>query len=160
MESFKNTLKIDQKGICFIQRQEGCELKPYKCSAGAWTIGVGHKILKGEKFTTITAQEAYALLQKDLLQFEKCINTTVQIPLNQHQFNALVSFVFNIGGAVFKASTFLKKLNTNDIKGAADQFLQWKYVTNPTTDEKEVSDGLLARRKRERTYFLTGEMDD
>ena len=115
-------MKTSQKGIDLIKEFEGTVLKVYKDAVGLPTIGIGHLIKKGEVFTTLTQQQAEELLAKDLKQFEEGVSTSVKVALTQNQFDALVSFAFNLGIGNLNSSTLLKKLNVGDIQGAADQF--------------------------------------
>ena len=96
---------------------------------------------------TITAEKSRVLLIADVAKFEAAINRLVKVPLKQHQFDALVSLVFNIGETNFARSTLLKNLNANDFKGAAEQFLVWKNAGGRPLN------GLLNRRKREKDMF-------
>lgn len=100
-----------QKGLDLIKQSENFSPIPYLCPARQWTVGWGHVILRGEKFTSITKQEGEALLSKDVALTEICINKYVKVPLTQNQFDALVSFIFNIGRRNFLGSTMLKELN-------------------------------------------------
>jgi len=145
-------MKISNNGIAFIKREEGERLLAYPDSVGVWTIGVGHtgtvdgkSIAKG---MTITPAQSTSLLLSDLAWAESAIGSNVKVPLTQNQYDALCSFVFNVGRNAFTGSTLLKKLNAKDCAGAADQFLQWKRAG-------QFADLLLPRRKRERELFIT-----
>ena len=146
-------MKTSQKGINLIKQFEGCQLTAYKCPAGVWTIGYGttgkvdgKEICKGMK---ISKQKAEQLLKKDLEQFEKSVNNFVKVSINQNQFDALVSFAYNVGAGALKGSTLLKKLNQKDYKGAANEFLKWNKGGG------KVLAGLTRRREAERKLFLT-----
>lgn len=152
----QNQLVTSQAGIKLIKRKEGLRLKAYICPAGHWTIGWGHK-LKPEEIGVlkeITLQQAHCLLIEDLRVFERFINSHVQVPLTQYQFDALVSFTFNFGESKVRRSTLLRKLNSGDLFGAADEFPLWKNIRNPITKALEPSDGLIVRREQERLMFL------
>lgn len=145
-------MKTSIKGEEFIVCEEGERLKAYQDAVGIWTIGVGHTgfvdntpVMKG---LIITQEKSREILRKDLNRFEKAINNGVKVPLSQHQFDALVSLVFNIGEGAFLRSTLLKKLNLSDFKGAAQQFLAWKNAGGRPI--------LLNRRKREKCLFEIG----
>ena len=141
-------MHISDKGIHFIIKEEGLRLKAYRCQAGVWTIGVGHTA-GVKKSDTITKEQAYELLKRDLKAFEDILNKNIQVQLKQHEFDALMSFVFNIGAGAFKKSTLLKKLNNNeDITG---EFEKWKYGGG------RVLPILVARRKRELILFKEGK---
>lgn len=118
----------------------------YKCPAGVYTIGYGHTkgVKKGLK---ITKKEAEAFLREDIEQFENGVNKYVSVPLTQNQFDALVSFVYNVGLGAFKTSTMRKKLNTKDYAGAANEFLRWNKSNGV------VLTGLIRRRNAEKTLF-------
>lgn len=138
-------------GVQLIKNFEGRSLKAYKCPAGKWTIGYGHTASAREGMT-ITAEEAEALLDRDLQFFEAGVAKAVKVKIRQAQFDALVSFAFNLGLGNLKSSTLLKKLNAGDDSGAAEEFLRWKFVKG-----KE-SAGLLRRRKAERELFLSKQV--
>lgn len=104
-------MRASQKAIDLIKNSESFSPVPYLCPAKKWTIGYGHVILANEHFDSITEQEAEELLRQDIGATESCINNSVTVSLSQNQFDALVSFVFNIGCAAFKQSTMLQLLN-------------------------------------------------
>lgn len=142
-------MQISDKGIQFIIKEEGERLTAYQDSVGVWTIGVGHtgyvdnkQITKG---MTITQDKSRDILKSDLKRFEKAVNESVNIHLNQNQYDALVSLAFNIGEGAFKRSTLLKLLNKGDYTGASQQFLVWKNAGGRPI--------LLPRRKREKAVF-------
>ncbi|WP_235912553.1 glycoside hydrolase family protein [Velocimicrobium porci] len=145
-------MKISQTGINLIKQFEGCYLTAYKCPAGVWTIGYGttgkvdgKQICSGMK---INKQKAEQLLKKDLEQFEKAVSAIVKVPINQNQFDALVSFSYNCGSSALRKSTLLRKLNQKDYKGAAEEFLKWNKAGG------KVLAGLARRREAERKLFL------
>ena len=141
-----------QAGLALIAKSEGCRATRYRCPAGLETIGYGHVISKNERHlrdATLTEAQALTLLKSDCLIAEKTVNDRVCLPLNQNQFDALVSLVFNIGGGAFLHSTLLKKLNAGDFISAAQEFLRWDKSANRTLP------GLTARRREEHDLFLT-----
>ena len=97
-------MEISQKGLDLIKEFEGLSLKPYKCVAGVWTIGYGHTKGVSENTSAITEQQAEQLLRDDLKYFEGLVNNKKNVPqnINQNQFDALVSFAFNLGGGNLK----------------------------------------------------------
>ena len=103
-------MNISRNGIEFIKKEEGLVLNAYLCPANVWTIGYGHTngVKKGDK---ITEEQAEDFLVNDLLYSERIVNKMVKVKLNQNQYDALVSFVFNVGSGNFINSTLLKKLN-------------------------------------------------
>ena len=150
-----NSFRLDEAGLHFLANAEGKRNSKYKDSAGYWTIGIGHLIKKGESFPdTMTDKEVYDLFKNDIKGFEDSVNKIVKIPLNQKQFNALVSFTFNLGIGAFSGSTLLRKLNSNDVAGAANEFLKWNKAGG------EVIQGLVFRRQRERELFLSSPIPD
>jgi lysozyme len=143
-------MRISQNGLDLIKQHESFSSVPYFCPAGKLTIGYGHRVLSGENFTSITEAEAEDLLRKDANIAENCINNAVKVAVTQNQFDALASLAFNIGCRSFTGSTLLKFLNAQDYRGAANQFLRWKYAGGI------VLSGLVNRRNLERQLFLKG----
>lgn len=142
-------MKISQKGIDLVKSFEGLELKAYKDSVGVLTIGWGSTGSHVTAGMTITREQAEQLLKKDLERFEKGVSDLVKAPLNQNQFDALVSFSFNLGLGSLKSSTLLKKLNAKDYQGAANEILRWNRAGG------KVLKGLTRRRIAERDLFLS-----
>jgi len=130
-----------------IKKQETFQSKPYFCPAGKLTIGYGHVILKHEKFTEINEHQADELLARDCRIAENAVNNA-SIKLNQNQFDALVSLVFNIGVHNFLTSTIRKKLINQDWHEAANQFDRWVHCKG------KVLPGLETRREAEKQLFL------
>ncbi len=139
---------VSATGIELIQKWEGCRLTAYLCPAGVWTIGYGHT-KTARRGMHIDADYAKQLLREDLQVFEKAINNLVQVPLTQNQFDALVSFTFNIGVGAFKTSTLRKHLNQENYQLAANEFLRWVYA-----DRRKLQ-GLVSRRNEEKKLFLS-----
>ena len=140
-------MKTSNVGIELIKKYEGCVLKTYKCPSGVWTIGYGHT--SGVKSgMQITKAQALDYLKEDLSIYEKAVANYVKVPLNQNQFDALVSFSFNCGAGALETSTLLKKLNSNDYNGAANEFLKWNKSNG------KVLNGLVRRRQEEKELFL------
>ena len=141
-------MKTGSKGIDLIKHFEGCELEAYKCPAGVWTIGYGH--IKGVKEgMTITEQQAEEMLKSELNEYEGYINNLVTTELNQNQFDAMVSWVYNLGGGNLKASTLLKVLNAGDYAGVPAQMMRWNKAGG------KVLEGLTRRRQAEADLFAT-----
>ncbi len=144
-----------QKALMIIKEFEGFSPKPYLCPAGKRTIGYGHVILAHERFPTFMSRiTADALLQEDASRVARGIESMIEWPVTQNQFDAMLCLAYNIGNSAFAGSTLLKKLNSGDIAGAADEFLRWDKVTNPKTGQKEPLAGLTKRRMAERKLFL------
>ncbi len=145
-------MKTSQAGLAFIAQNEGTVLHVYNDSVGNPTIGVGHMLTASEKASGvfahgITEQQALALLAVDVGTAESWVNKGVTVQITQNMFDALVDFTFNCGGGAFTSSTLLKLLNEDNLAGAAGQFLVWDKPA-----------GILGRRERERTLFLTPDV--
>jgi len=146
-------MKTSQAGIEFIARHEGWVNHVYKDVAGIDTIGYGHVIKPGENFPPIiTKEKGLQLLGLDLFIAEFAVGSAVKVPINQDQFDAMVSFTFNMGGNAFATSTLLRKLNEGDVAGAADEFLRWNKAR--IDGELKAHLGLTRRRQEERAVFL------
>jgi lysozyme len=146
---------LNNKGYLFITKHEGLSLKPYLCPAKIPTIGYGNTYyLNGKKVTLldkdITKQEAFEMFKEIANRFAKRVDTLVTSNINQNQFNALVSFAYNIGTGNFSSSTLLKKVNKNpDDLTIKAEFLRWNKANG------KVINGLTNRRIEEADlYFL------
>ena len=142
----ENLMAIAESTLDFITKEEGSRNKAYKDSKGLPTIGVGHLIKADEPHllnATLSDQEVKELLKSDLKWCSEAVESSVKVPLTQNQFDALYSLCFNIGGTAFKNSTVVKRLNANDLKGAAEAILMWN---KPAV--------LIKRREREKALFL------
>ncbi len=134
--------------------QGGMASVPYNDSAGHPTIGWGHKILPGERFSKpLTAAQADDLLQSDLDRIAAGVNSMVIAPVTQSMFDALVCFSFNVGLGALKGSTLLRLLNQHFYAAAAQQFERWDKATDPKTGEQAVSPHKKRRRLAERHLF-------
>ena len=150
------TKSMSESGRDLIKRLEGYSPFIYDDSAGIPTIGWGHKLLPGEniKFQHgINQATAEDLLTQDMQFAVNAVNYYVTVPLTQNQFNALVSFVFNIGASAFADSTLLKELNNKNYNAVDDQLKRWKYVT--INGVKKISQGLVKRRENEINLFYS-----
>lgn len=143
-------MQTSQRGIDLIKRHEGFSATPYLCPAGVWTWGYGHTMSMGERQRggMITRGEAESLLRGDLTTAENAVNRLVTVPLTQGQFDALVSFTFNLGQGALMRSTLLRLLNSGDYANAAAQFKKWVYAGGTKLP------GLVARREEERSLFV------
>lgn len=146
-----NNFTYSEQGLALTQQCEGLRLAAYQDSVGVWTIGYGHTGSDVHPGLTITSDQASDLLRKDVADAVAAVNKLVTAQLQQHQFDALVDFVFNLGAQRLAGSTLLHKLNAGDFAGAADQFLVWVHAGT------QVLPGLVARRKAERAMFLALE---
>ncbi|MWC19655.1 glycoside hydrolase family protein [Acinetobacter johnsonii] len=140
-------------GVDLISGFEGKRLVAYDDGVGVWTIGFGTTVypngIKVKKGDTCTEAQAKAYMAHDLKKFESAVNNTVKVPLNQNQFDALVSLAYNIGTDAFSKSTLVKKLNANDNRAAADQFDVWVNAGGKRMQ------GLVNRRAKEKALFLS-----
>lgn len=141
-------LKISDNGIKLIKNFEGCRLQAYKCPAGVWTIGYGHTGQEVKENMKITQEQAEKYLKTDLIVHCNNVLKSVTVPLTQNQFDALVSFEYNVGYYALRGSTLLKLLNQKNYKGASEQFKRWVYAG------KKVLPGLVKRRNAEKELFL------
>ena len=146
-------IAVSAKGIDLICSFEGLRLTAYDDGVGVWTIGFGTikypngvRVKRGD---SCTLEQAKSYMKYDLIEFEHTVNSLVKVPLNQNQFDALVSLTYNIGSGAFKSSTLLKKLNLSDYKGAAEQFDVWVNAGGKRMQ------GLANRRAKEKSLFLS-----
>jgi len=153
MLGIPESMLVSNKGVDLICEFEGEQLIAYDDGVGIWTIGFGTikypngvRVKKGD---TCTLEQAKEYMRHDLIEFEHTVNSSVKVPLNQNQFDALVSLAYNIGSSAFKSSTLVKKLNSGDYKGSADQFNVWVNAGG-----KRIQ-GLVNRRDREKLLFLS-----
>lgn len=146
-------MRVSKHGREFITAHEGEVLKVYLDPVGLPTMGVGHLLTDEEKAkypvgSVITRGVSQEFLERDLRRFENAINNLVKVPLNQNQFDALVSFAFNVGEANFKRSSVLRHLNAGLYAKAAEALLAWNK------SKGKVLAGLTRRREEERELFL------
>jgi lysozyme len=139
-------MNISKKGLDLIEMFESFEPKPYVCPAGKLTIGYGHVIRDGEKFTTISIHKAEEILANDCKIAENAVNA-VSDKLNQNQYDALCAFVFNVGNNAFLTSTMRKKILADDMP--ANEFDRWVHAKG------KVLKGLVKRRAAEKALFLS-----
>jgi GH24 family phage-related lysozyme (muramidase) len=142
-------MKISDKGLSLIKRFEGLYLQQYKCPAGYWTIGYGHLIARGEQIPlVVTEADADAWLQKDVGDAERAVGRLVRVAINQNQFDALVSFTFNLGAGALQRSTLRAKLNRGEYDDAASEFSRWTLAGGRRLP------GLVKRRAAEKLMFM------
>ncbi|MCL2629531.1 MAG: lysozyme [Alphaproteobacteria bacterium] len=142
-------MQTSPNGLTLIKKHEGLRLTRYKCPANLWTIGYGHLIQPGEIFDEPLAKAAAsALLKKDVRIAEDAIKRNVIVPLNQNQFDALVSLIFNIGATAFRNSTALRYVNNPDFKSGTYPTMEqaWKAWNR---GGGRILPGLVARRSDE-----------
>ena len=138
-------LKTSAIGVALIKRWEGLRLTAYQCSANVWTIGYGHTagVKPGNR---ITRRQAEKYFLADLPIYEAIVYRHVNVALNQNQFDALVSFVYNVGETQFKNSTLVRLLNQGLYQNAAKELFRWNRaggkqlqgLTNRRTEEFEL----------------------
>ena len=146
-------MQTSEKGIALIKQFEGRRLTAYQDSVGVWTIGYGWtQPVDGKPIRagmTIKQETADRLLKTGLVSSESDVSRLVKVGLTQWQFDALVSFTYNLGARSLSTSTLLRKLNAGDYAGAADEFLRWNKAGG------KVLNGLTRRREAEHALFLS-----
>lgn len=146
-------MRTSQRGIELIKQFEGLELEAYQDIAGVWTIGYGHTGPDVQPNMRISERDAEELLKRDLKPREEGVQRLVSVGLNQNEFDALVSFVYNVGVGAFQGSTARKRLNKGDRVGAADALTWWNKATVGGVLREVL--GLTRRRAAEKALFLT-----
>jgi len=144
--TYRTNMNIGTKGLDLIRFFEGLELNAYQCAAGVWTIGYGHT-KDVQQGMTISEARANEMLAEELNEYESYINGLVTVELNQDQFDAMVSWVYNLGVGNLKASTLLKVLNAGDYDGVPAQMMRWNKAGG------KVLEGLTKRRQAEADLF-------
>jgi lysozyme len=158
-------MKVSPKAIAMIRHHEGVRLKPYRCPAKLWTIGVGHVLypdqakilldqrdayqLRQEDNRSFTTEEVDGILRSDLARFESGVVKFITVPLTQGMFDGLVSFSFNCGLGTLQRSTLRQKLNRGDKEGAAEELMKYCMAGG------KILKGLQNRRIDERALFLS-----
>ena len=139
-------MQVSNVGIELIKTFEGCMLNSYQCPAGVWTIGYGSTryITEGMTITQIKAEQ---LLKEDLRRFEDDVNQSVTVPLSQQQFDALVSWTYNLGCENLRRSTMLKQLNQSNYDSVPKEMSKWNKAKGV------VLNGLVRRRHAEGLLF-------
>jgi lysozyme len=138
---------LSDTGLQLVKVSEGCRLVPYRDSVGVWTDGYGntHGVVPGGP--PIGQAKADADLRRNLAGAEADVARLARVALTQGQFDALVSFTFNLGAGALGGSTLLRRLNAGDAAGAAAEFGKWIHAGS------EVLPGLVTRRAKERALF-------
>jgi lysozyme len=152
-------MDLSAAGFDLIKRFEGLRLVAYQCSAGRWTIGWGSTsgVVPG---MTITEADAEDRLHADVRSANRSVNLQVSAPISQPQFDALVSFTFNLGSGSLLSSTLLRKVNSGDFMGAVNEFPRWCNVRDPSTGQLRPEAGLIRRRAAEAALFASGIADE
>lgn len=136
-------MKMSPNGLKLLMLREGKRNKAYKDTKGIWTIGVGHTGPEVTEGLVWTDDQVLAQLAKDVSITEECINRTVKVAISQNMFDALSSFIFNVGVGAFERSTMLKKINLGDFGGAGMEFDKW-----------HIPPEITSRRNSEKAQFL------
>ena len=147
-------MKISHKGLELIKHYEGVKLRPYKCPARLWTVGCGHLMGDGLSLPDswnrlFTMDEVDALLAKDVARFERGVERYCPVRLSQSQFDALVSFSFNLGLGVLQRSSVRQKVNRGDFEGATKSLLRYNKAGG------KILKGLDLRRKDEAKLLMS-----
>ncbi len=155
-------MKLSPDGLTFISRWEALSLAVYLDASGYETIGYGHLIVDDDPADLWRAQgctetEALHLLALDAGYAEQSVVNQVRPVLTVNEFDALVSWTFNLGGNALHRSTLLKKLNGGDMAAVPGQMRRWNKGRNPDTQELEVIQGLVNRREAEAWLWTTGD---
>ena len=139
-------MRISEDGIALIKRFEGVCLEAYLDSVRVWTIGYGHTqgVKEGD---TCTADQANEWLKEDVHRAENCVAQSVSVDLTQGEFDACVSFIFNLGCGAFLGSTLLRLINDGRMDDAAAQFVRWSHAGGVQVA------GLVKRREAEAALF-------
>jgi len=139
------------KGLEFIKSFESFSPTTYICPAGVRTIGYGHVLLRGEHYQGISMDMAEELLRKDLAIAERAVIRNISCPLDQDQFDALVSFTYNLGAGALQRSTLRQKVNYGSSSyDVRNEFMKWVYVSGKRLK------GLIRRRMAEGNMFAMG----
>ena len=139
---------VTQNGIDLIKRFEGFSSTVYICPAGYPTIGFGHLVKEPEKYQQgITEAEAEELLRRDVHAAENAVLRLIDVPLTDGQYDALVSFTFNLGAGALQRSTLRRKVNRQAHSEVPEQFMRWVWAGGRKLD------GLIRRREREALIY-------
>lgn len=143
-------LVLSQAGVDVLAEREGCELTAYLDTVGVLTIGIGHTSAAGPPAVTqgmvITEDQAHKIFRADNVRFRKEAAHLVKVPCFQHEWDALCSFLFNLGTTQFAGSTALERLNAKNYAGVPEAMLWWNKPPE-----------IIPRRKGEAHQFATGE---
>lgn len=136
---------ISERGVKLIKDFEGFSSKTYVCPAGYKTIGYGH--ISDNNINDITKDEADKLLAEDIYKAERSVKRNIKVDLSQGQFDALVSFAFNLGGAALQRSTLRQKVNREEHQDVPKEFMRWVYAGGIALA------GLVKRREAEAEVY-------
>ena len=139
-------MKISDEGIQLIKKFEGCKLEAYQDAVGIWTIAYG-RIKEVKEGDTCSQEQAEEWLHEELHEYQSYIEDMVEVSLLQNQFDALVSWVYNLGPSNLKSSTLLKVLNSGEYKNVPEQIKRWNKAGG------KVLEGFTRRRNAEALFF-------
>ena len=146
-------MKVSERAIKLIKHHEGVRSRPYRCPANLWTVGVGHligdgKLLPDSWNRTFTETEIDGILKSDLRRFELGVHKMLpNVPLRQHEFDAIISFCFNLGLGCFQRSTLRQALLRGDKKAAMESLVKYCRAGG------KILRGLQIRRLDEKALF-------
>ncbi len=146
-------MNVSKAGIALIKHHEGVRSRPYRCAANLYTVGVGHLIGDGKHLPdswnrTFSAEEIDGLLKSDLRRFELGVHKMLpNVPLRQHEFDAIISFCFNLGLGCFQRSTLRQALLRGDKKAAMESLVKYCRAGG------KILRGLQIRRLDEKALF-------
>lgn len=150
-------MRASDSVIDIIRHYEGCKLTAYLCPAKVWTVGFGHTGKGIVEWVTITQEQAEDYLREDLILFENFLNSMCDkaaITLKQHEFDACISLMFNIGQGAFKSSTVWRMVVNQRPASEIDKaFMMWVYANSKTLS------GLVARRKTESLLYRENRVE-
>ncbi len=150
-----DNMTISHAGLQLVMKAEGLRLTAYPdpgTGGDPWTVGFGHTGPDVHPGLIISEEQAERLLREDIVFAEIGVRTYATVPLTQGQFDALTSFAFNCGIGALRGSTMLRKLNSRDYMGAADEFKRWDMAAGQHLP------GLARRRADEKDMFLNGDV--
>lgn len=146
-------MRLSQAGLDLIKSFEGYRAHVYRDIAGKPTIGYGHLVRQGESFDYLDRQESEVLLRKDVASAEGAVNRLIAVPLHQWQFDALVSFTFNLGGGALQRSALRRVVNREEHDAVPAEFAKWRMAGG------KISKGLIRRRAAEAELYYRGYLE-
>ena len=146
--------QVNAAGVALVREFEGFRATAYRCPAGRWTLGFGRTrgVRPGDR---VTREVATQWLREDLAHAGAAVERLVKTPLNDNQFAALASFVFNLGEGSLAGSTLLRRLNAGRMEAVPAELARWVKATDPATWKKRTLPGLERRRAAEAALWRT-----
>lgn len=144
---------VTQEGLDLIKRFEGFSSTVYICPAGYPTIGYGHLIRNGEDFDSITEKRGEELLRRDVESAERAVLRLIKVPLTDGQFDALVSFTYNLGSGALQCSTLRRKVNRQAHSDVPEQLMRWVWAGGQKLT------GLIRRRGKEAEMYSLSDLE-